>query len=152
MALEKLHEIDWGRLAHAYGSAASVPAGGRPTQSAAKNLLDRLDRDRAEALAVMTDWRVPFDTTLAERDVRMVKVQRKVSGCFRTPEGSAAVCHVRGDISILKKQGAPVLLALRRLFLGAPVLPSFGRYLKYYHGGIYMASRADAAGFTLASL
>jgi len=97
---------------------------GRPKQSAAKNLLDRLDRDQAEVLAFMTDWRVPFDNNLAERDLRMIKVQQKVSGGFRTPEGSAAFCRVRGYISTLKKQGVPVLLALRRLFLGTPVLPA----------------------------
>jgi len=98
---------------------------GRPKQSAAKNLLDRLDRDQAEVLAFMTDWRVPFDNNLAERDLRMIKVQQKVSGGFRTPEGSTAFCRVRGYISTLKKQGLPILPALCRLFLGAPLLPAF---------------------------
>ncbi len=96
---------------------------GQPKHSKARNLLDRLSRDEQAVLVFMTDWRVPFDNNQAERDLRMIKVQQKVSGCFRSPTGPVVFCRLRGYLSTLKKQGQAVLPALQRVFAGHPLLP-----------------------------
>jgi transposase len=91
----------------------------------AYNLLNRLQTGREAVLAFLEDFAVPFDNNQAERDVRMVKVQQKVSGSFRSDAGASASCRIRGYLSTLRKQRIPLLSALEETLLGHPVLPSF---------------------------
>lgn len=96
---------------------------GRSKQSKARNLLLRLQQRQAEVLRFMTDFRVPFDNNLAERDLRMMKVQQKISGCFRAITGAQAFCRTRSYISTVRKHGLNVLSALEQVFTGTPFVP-----------------------------
>ena len=98
---------------------------GRPKQSLARNLLNRLSESKWAVLRFLLDFAVPFDNNQAERDLRMIKVQQKVSGCFRTEDGVAMFCRIRSSLSTLHKQGIKLFPALNHTFLGHPVLPAF---------------------------
>jgi transposase len=98
---------------------------GRRKQSAARNLLNRLTKEQDAVLAFLHNLVVPFDNNLAERDLRMVKVQQKISGCFRSEAGAHVFCRIRGYLSTLRKQGRALLMALEQVLLGHPVLPDF---------------------------
>ena len=111
------------------GFAANPPPETRPgkrrvAESPVRQLLKRLDRDRPAVLHFMHNFAVPFDNNLAERDLRMMKVKQKVSGCFRTLQGAVLFCTVRSYLSTARKHGLSMFSALVDAFSGSPFTPS----------------------------
>ena len=85
------------------------------------NLIKRLQRRRDQSLRFMRDLTVPFDHNGSERDLRMIKLQQKVSGCCRTSDGARNFCRVRSYLSTAHKQGYSLLYSLERLLNGKPI-------------------------------
>lgn len=103
---------------------ASPPRRGRPKKTKSQNLLDRLEQHDQSVLAFLYDFRVPFTNNQAEQDLRMIKVQQKISGTFRTLEGAYRFARIRGYISTVRKHGENVFEALTDAFAGQPFMPS----------------------------
>jgi transposase len=93
---------------------------GHQKQDPSKNLLDALLLRAEQVLGFVDDLSVPFTNNQAERDLRMIKVQQKVSGTFRRPEGTHAFCIIRSYLSTMRKQGRSMLEAMAAVFVGSP--------------------------------
>lgn len=93
---------------------------GKPLDSKALNLLQKLKEYDIETLAFMFDFEIPFDNNLAERDIRMQKLRQKISGCFRGDEGAKVFCLIRSYVSTAKKNGVKAMTAIKNAFQGTP--------------------------------
>jgi len=96
----------------------------KPKQSKGKNLLDRFIEYKDETLRFFTNLLVPFTNNLAERDLRMIKVKEKISGCFASFKGAQMFNRIRGYISTVKKNNKSVFEELRNALSGKYYMPS----------------------------
>lgn len=94
---------------------------GKIKRSKARNLLERLRDYAHDVLRFATDRRVPFTNNQGENDLRMTKVQQKISGCFKSIEGAKIFCRNRSYLSSCRKQGKSATDALKAVFEGDPI-------------------------------
>jgi transposase len=86
-------------------------------------LIDRLRGYDAEIWRFAHDFNVPFDNNQAERDIRMVKLQPKITGGWRTEHGARTWLHIREYISTCRKNSIHILTALHDATTGNAWLP-----------------------------
>jgi transposase len=96
---------------------------GRVAKSKSRNLLERLRTFEDQVLRFMTDPLVPFTNNQGENDIRMTKVQQKISGCFRSFEGAHIFSRVRSYLLTCQKHDILPSQALQLLFTAK--LPDF---------------------------
>ncbi len=96
---------------------------GRLKRTKARNLLERLRNFEEDVLRFMVVKEAPFTNNQGERDLRMIKVHQKVSGCFRSEMGAKFFCRIRSYLSTCRKNGVTSSEALRLLFQGK--MPAF---------------------------
>ncbi|HRH40537.1 MAG TPA: IS66 family transposase [Pyrinomonadaceae bacterium] len=90
----------------------------REIQLSSRHLYLRFLMNKKAILRFMTDFRVPFDNNGSERDLRMLKLYQKISGCFRTIEGVKVFCRIRSYLSSVRKQGRGLLNSIEHALNG----------------------------------
>ena len=119
-ALDK--QVQLYRSAAQIGLTQTAPRTGklmRKHNALARRLLDRQD----DYLRFTTDWRIPPDNNGSERDIRMIKLRQKVSGCLRTLTGARQFCAIRSYLSTAAKHGQNFFDTLVMLAEGQPGCP-----------------------------
>ncbi|WP_277749691.1 MULTISPECIES: transposase [Methanohalophilus] len=96
---------------------------GPKKQTTVKNLLDRFIGYKEDIMQIMYYPNVPFDNNQEERDIRMTKVQQKISGTFRSEKGTRNFCRLRGYVSAVNKKSVSVIDSISEIFYGIPLIP-----------------------------
>lgn len=93
---------------------------GRKKKTKVLNLVSRLENYKESVCLFIKNLCVPFDNNLAERDLRMIKVKTKVSGCFRSEEGAQEYLTIMSYIGTAHKHGINAYTAIREALFGNP--------------------------------
>lgn len=119
------------RAALAAGYAANPPPPpptvvkpGKKKRGKVLSLLDRLRDHEEDTLRFLHDQTVPWENNQAERDLRMAKVQQKVSGGFRTEAGADIFARCRSYLDTMRKQKQDIMAGIVAALEGKAWMPA----------------------------
>jgi transposase len=126
--LEHLDQVSLAKQVRLFKAAAVI--GTNDTKARSSKLMKkfhalatRMTVRQADYLRFTRDELVPFDNNAAEREIRMIKLRQKVSGCLRTLAGAEQFCAIRSYLATARKHGVHFFHALVQLAEGRPWLP-----------------------------
>lgn len=93
---------------------------GRKKKGKILALVERLDNYKASVCLFVKNFFVPFDNNQAERDIRIIKVKTKVSGCFRSEDGARDYLKIMSYVGTAHKRGFNAYEAIREAISGHP--------------------------------
>jgi transposase len=97
---------------------------GRKARRKGHNLLLRFKNYKDDATRFITDWQIPFTNNHAEQELRMMKVQQKISGGFRSFTGAEIFARLRSFISTARKQGWDIFKSLKLSVESTFIIPA----------------------------
>lgn len=115
--IAKMYRSGWFKLLEKFERAISSKILCEERAQQLTALVNRLKKYHKEYMAFVYDFGMPTTNNQAERDIRMIKLRQKISGCFRNEEYAGHFLKIRGFISTMKKQGLDVLDSLKRIIL-----------------------------------
>jgi transposase len=86
-------------------------------------LAKRLQVRATQVWRFTADFAVPFTNNPCEQPQRMVKLQMKIGGCWRSVRTAARYCLVRSYLATARNHGVHPLDALRDALAGSPWMP-----------------------------
>ena len=100
----------------------TVKKRGRKKKGKILALVERLETYKASVCLFMHNFIVPFDNNQAERDIRIIKVKTKVSGCFRTKDGARDYLKIMSYVGTARKHGYNAYEAIRSAISGHSII------------------------------
>jgi transposase len=108
--------VAWGIATNAH---RDWPSGRHPGYTLAR----RLQARAAQVWRFTVDLAVPFTNNPAEQPQRMVKLQMKIGGCWRSVRTAARYCLIRSYLGTARNHGIHPLDALSDALAGNPWMP-----------------------------